>query len=158
METSAKRTGMMDPETWKAGWWIVCPQDADESQPSRYSVEIRNDGEIASARWMLAGRSDYDVFVNGMKLADAGRKIGFAYAYDVKGLLKAEQGAVNALAAEMRGPVMTRQFRATLELRFTDGRIRLYGTCAKNWRLAPGKADGLVDRTELRKDFPPAGK
>lgn len=158
METIAKRAELMDDEAWKAGWWIVCPQDADESRPSRYSVEIRNDGEIAAARWMLAGRSDCDVFVNGVKLADAGRKVGYAYAYDVKGLLESAKGAVNALAAEMRGSVMTRQFRATLELKFADGRIRLYGTCAKNWRLAPGRADGLVNRTELRKDFPPAGK
>jgi len=158
MEKTAKRAELMDPETWKTGWWIVCPLDADEAQPSRYSVEIRNDGEIASARWMLAGRSDYDVFVNGTKLADAGRKIGYAYAYDVKDLLKPAKGAVNALAAEMRGPITTRQFRGALELTFTDGRIRIYGSCAKNWKLAPGKADGLVDRTELRKDFPPAGK
>ena len=156
MSTTAPKAEMMHEETWKTGWWIQPKDLPATARPSRCSVRIVNEAEIASARWMFAGRSDYDVFVNGTKLEDASREIGFAYAYDVKGLLKCGKGETNELAAELRGPGMTRLFRGAMEVVFTDGRIRIYGTCAKNWRLGADGAEGLVDRTELRKDFPPS--
>ena len=125
-------------EYWKVGWWV--------SAEKRIVAVYRNDGEVESAKYMVAGRGTFNAEVNGKTITAGELEPNQAYTYDITALIKGGKGESNEYAMT---PLAGRQvlIRGVIELRFKDGRVRLYGTEAKNW-------GELREYPALRKDYP----
>lgn len=153
--------------------------DGKKSAPgtSWFVNEITNAGEVVSARWMTAGLGVYEIYVNGQAVGRDFLKPGFthrektkyAFAYDITKLIKPKTGARNLFAAEVsagwwRDKIVTPRncgggfagrksaFRGVLELAFSDGSKRLFGTNTKDWKAGvagPVVQAGIFDGEEF---------
>ena len=125
---------------------------------SWFACTFTNSGEIASAKWTVAGLGVFEVFVNGERVGDDFLKPGFthcektkySFSYDVAKLLKRDARAANILAAEVsagwwRDKIVTpagrkgfvgkkSAFRGKLELVYSDGRREVVATGTDGWR------------------------
>lgn len=119
---------------------------------------VKNDKKVSRALWMTTGLGVYDIYVNGKLVGDEILKPGFthhdktklSFIYDVTGLFKTASGAENILSAQVTpgwwaDKIVTPAghdgmigkkcaFRGVLELTYTDGSKKLYGTDTKNWK------------------------
>lgn len=126
---------------------------------SWFARKFRNSGDIASAKWTVAGLGVFEAFVNGKRVgADNVLKPGFthyaktkySFTYDVTALLNRGASAENTLAAEVsagwwRDKIVTpakhagflgkkSAFRGELEIVYADGRREVVATDTENWR------------------------
>ena len=126
---------------------------------SWFVLHLANPEEVKSAKWMTTGLGVYEAYVNGRPVGCDFLKPGFthnaktkyAFTYDVTGLMKSGKGEENVFAAEVsagwwRDKIVAPNndgggfygeksaFRGVLELVFSDGARRLYGTNARDWK------------------------
>ena len=119
---------------------------------------VKNDAKVVSAKWMTAGLGVYELYVNGKLIGEEILKPGFTHAYktkrsftyDVTDAIKKSKGGVNTFAAQVtpgwwadkivtpakhEGMVGKKcAFRGVLELVYSDGTRKLYGTDTENWK------------------------
>ena len=161
------RVASSDPRLFEKSEWISAadaPVFGGEAKngaraadgTSWFVCEIANEGEVKSAKWTTTGLGIYELFVNGVRVGNDALKPGFthvkktrrSFAYDVTGLLKAAKGERNVLAAEVsagwwRDKIVNfagrkSAFRAVLEVEYSDGSIKFYGTNAADWKAGVG--------------------
>ena len=177
---------------------VVDAAKADQLQraadgTSWFATTVTNVAEIASARWTTAGLGVYEVYVNGARVGTDFLKPGFthfaktklSFSYDVTPLLKTAAGAANVFAAEVssgwwRDKIVNfagrkSAFRGTLDVTYSDGSRRSYGTDPDTWRCgvagpvthagiydgedfdariaAPRQGEGLTERPEVNTEF-----
>ena len=133
---------------------------------------IKNEQKVVSAKWMTAGLGIYELYVNGQLIGDEILKPGFthyaktkrSFTYDVTGTFDTKAGAENMLSAQVTpgwwgDKIITPSgnegmlgkkcaFRGVLELTFSDGTKRYYGTDLENWKAGiagPVKHAGIFD-------------
>ena len=118
---------------------------------------VTNEAKLVSAKWMTAGLGVYSLYVNGVQIGEEFLKPGFthyaktklSFTYDITGAMLRKKGSVNVLSAQVTpgwwgDKIVTPSgndrmigekcaFRGVLELTFSDGTIRLYGTDTENW-------------------------
>jgi len=131
-------------------------QAADGS--SWFVSTVTNESKVVSAKWMTAGLGVYEIYVNGKEIGDEVLKPGFthfaktkrSFTYDITDALNTAAGASNELAAQVTpgwwgDKIITpagRQgmigekcaFRAVLELTYSDGTTKLFGTNLEDWK------------------------
>ena len=119
---------------------------------SWFVSELANEAKVKKATWMTAGLGVYEIYVNGVRVGDDFLKPGFthnhktkySFTYDVTDLVKTGAGKSNFFAAEVsagwwRDKIVNfagkkSAFRSVLELEFSDGTKKLYGTNLKDWK------------------------
>ncbi len=180
---------------WSKSEWISVREapvhDGSRSElaapgTSWFARSFVNAGEIASAKWTVAGLGVFEAYVNGTRVGDDFLKPGFthnkktkyAFTYDVTDLLKKDEGAANVLAAEVssgwwrdkvcspdhkRYAGVKSAFRGELELVYADGRRETIGTKAADWKsgiAGPVVRAGIFDGEiyDARKSAPLDGK
>ena len=133
---------------------------------------IRNDRKVKSARWMTCGLGIYELYLNGKPVGEEILKPGFthpdktkrSFTYDLTKAFARKQGEENMLAAQVtpgwwadkivtpgeKEGMMGQKcaFRGVLEVVYTDGSRRLYGTDCDHWKAGiagPVKHAGIFD-------------
>lgn len=125
---------------------------------SWFVTEITNDQKVTSAKWMTAGLGVYELYLNGTPVGEEILKPGFthyaktkrSFTYDVTAAFNKKKGAKNQLAAQVtpgwwadkiitpgehEGMIGKKcAFRGVLELTFTDGTKKYYGTNCNDWK------------------------
>ncbi|MBO7068911.1 MAG: family 78 glycoside hydrolase catalytic domain [Bacteroidaceae bacterium] len=120
--------------------------------------DVKNEKKVVSAKWMTVGLGVYDLYINGKPVGNEVLKPGFthplktkrAYTYDVTGMMITKAGAQNQFAVQVtpgwwadkivtpggnKGMFGTKcAFRGVLELTYTDGTKKLYGSDTKTWK------------------------
>jgi len=121
---------------------------------------FRNEGEIRSAKWTVAGLGVFEVFVNGKRIGEDFLKPGFthnkktkySFSYDVTEFLKCGADEENVLAAEVsagwwRDKIVTPKhksrnrgfagdksaFLGELAIEYANGKTSILATDADNW-------------------------
>ena len=136
---------------------------------------VKNEKEVASARWMTTGLGVYDIYVNGTLVGDEFLKPGFthyaktrrSFTYDVTDLISKKADAENFFSAEvtpgwwadkiitpgghdgMLGKKVA--FRSVLELTYSDGSKEYFGTNTEDWKAGiagPVKHAAIFDGEE----------
>lgn len=163
------RTEELNDTTWKTSVWIsaadapvVSGKVIDRTRAADganwFISTVKNNREVASARWMTTGLGTYEIYVNGKLIGDEILKPGFthhektrlSFTYDITGAFQTEAGAENQLSAQVtpgwwadkivtpynhEGMIGKKcAFRSVLELTYTDGSKQLYGTDTINWK------------------------
>lgn len=119
---------------------------------------IKNEKKVASAKWMTAGLGIYELYLNGRPVGNEFLKPGFthyektkrSFTYDVTDAFNTKSGAENVLSAQVTpgwwgdniitpvgydGMIGRKcAFRGVLELTYSDGTKKLYGTDLDNWK------------------------
>ncbi len=127
---------------------------------SCFACTFTNAGEIASARWTVAGLGVFEAYVNGKRVGEDFLKPGFthyaktkySFSYDVTGLLERAPGKANTLAAEVsagwwRDKILTpgghrgfigrkSAFWGRLDLTYAGGARETVETDPATWRAA----------------------
>ena len=133
---------------------------------------LKNEQNVVSAKWMTAGLGVYELYVNGQLIGEEILKPGFthyaktkrSFTYDVTNIFDTKAGAENILSAQVTpgwwaDKIVTPSgnegmlgkkcaFRAVLELTFSDGSKKYYGTNLENWKAGiagPVKHAGIFD-------------
>jgi len=133
----------------------VNERSADGS--SWFVSTVKNEKKVTSAKWMTSGLGVYDIFVNGTRIGEEILKPGFthyaktkrSFTYDITDVINTKAGAENVLSAQLTpgwwsDRIMTPggrkgmlgdkcAFRAVLEITYSDGSKKLYGTDLDNW-------------------------
>jgi len=136
---------------------------------------VKNEKKVTSAKWMTAGLGTYELYVNGTKVGDEVLKPGFthyaktkrSFTYDITGLLATKSGAENTLSAQVTpgwwgDKIITPSghdgmigkktaFRAVLEVTYSDGSKKVYGTDVDSWKAGiagPVKHAAIFDGEE----------
>lgn len=136
---------------------------------------VKNEQKVISAKWMTAGLGVYELYVNGKPVGGEFLKPGFthyaktkrSFTYDVTDLIRTEPNAGNMLSVQVTpgwwadkiitpggydGMVGKKcAFRGVLELTFSDGTRKCYGTDLNNWKAGiagPVKHAGIFDGEE----------
>ena len=163
------RTEALDASSWDASVWISAADAAVVDGPitgetraadgaSWFVSTVRNEKDVASAKWMTTGLGVYEIYVNGRLAGDEILKPGFthtgktrrSFTYDITGAIDTKAGAVNELSAQVtpgwwadkivtpagHSGMVGRKcaFRAVLELTYSDGSKELFGTGTENWK------------------------
>ncbi len=129
---------------------------------SWFVAPVKNEGRVVSAKWMTTGLGVYDIFVNGETVGREILKPGYthyektkiSFTYDVTPLMDTKKGAENMFAAQStpgwwadkiitpsgtQGMIGRKPaFRSVLELRYSDGSVRLFGTDTLSWKAGVG--------------------
>ncbi len=179
-ETGGVRTAALDAAAWESSEWLSAaeaPVVTTElkwrwraaSGTSCFKGEVVNEGEVKSATWMTTGLGVYEIYVNGTRVGTDALKPGFthtrktrrSFTYDVTDLLKGAKGAKNVFAAQVssgwwrdriagyRG--VKSAFRGVLQVVYTDGTTKLYGTSPETWTAGVAgkvKHAGIFDGEE----------
>lgn len=119
---------------------------------------VKNDAQVSSAKWMTTGLGVYEIYINGQTVGVEILKPGFthyektrrSFTYDITAAFNTKAGAENVLSAQVTpgwwaDKIITPAgnegffgkkcaFRSVLELTFTDGSKKLYGTDTANWK------------------------
>ena len=119
---------------------------------------VKNEQKVTSAKWMTAGLGVYELYVNGKPIGEEFLKPGFthyaktkrSFTYDITNVFQPQAGSENVLSAQVTpgwwgDKIITPSgnegmhgkkcaFRGVLELTFSDGSKKLYGTDLKNWK------------------------
>lgn len=163
------RTEALDASSWDASVWISAADAVVVDGPvtgdtraadgaSWFVSTVRNEKDVASAKWMTTGLGVYEIYVNGRLAGDEILKPGFthtgktrrSFTYDITGAIDTKAGAVNELSAQVtpgwwadkivtpagHSGMVGRKcaFRAVLELTYSDGSKELFGTGPENWK------------------------
>ena len=139
---------------------------------SWFVAETTNEEKVTSAKWMTAGLGVYELYLNGRLVGEEMLKPGFthyaktkrSFTYDVTAAFNKKKGARNQLSAQVtpgwwgdkiitpgdtRGMIGRKcAFRSVLELTYSDGTKRYYGTNCHDWRAGiagPVKHAGIYD-------------
>ena len=131
---------------------------------SWFLSKIRNEKKVASARWMTSGLGVFNLYVNGNPIGEEVLKPGFthydktkiAYTYDITDAITRKAGAENIFSVQVtpgwwadkiitpggyEGMIGKKvAFRGILELKFTDGSTKYYGTNTDDWKAGVGGA------------------
>ena len=118
---------------------------------------VTNEAKVVSAKWMTTGLGVYSLYVNGVQIGDEILKPGFthyaktklSFTYDITAAIGRKPGEVNVLSVQVTpgwwgDKIVTPSgndrmigekcaFRGVLELTFSDGSKKLYGTDTENW-------------------------
>ena len=142
------------------------------SGASWFVSSVKNEGKVVSAKWMTSGLGVYDIYVNGSPVGNEFLKPGFthykktkySFTYDITEVFNTKSGAENVLAAQvtpgwwadkiitpggkigMNGKKCA--FRGVLELVYSDGTRKYYGTDLDNWKAGvagPVKHSAIFD-------------
>ena len=163
------RTEALDASSWDASVWISAADAAVVDGPitgdtraadgaSWFVSTVRNEKDVASAKWMTTGLGVYEIYVNGRLAGDEILKPGFthtgktrrSFTYDISGAIDTKAGAENKFSAQVTpgwwadkivtpaghyGMVGRKcAFRAVLELTYSDGSKELFGTGPETWK------------------------
>ena len=136
---------------------------------------VKNEQKIVSAKWMTAGLGVYELYVNGKPVGGEFLKPGFthyaktkrSFTYDITDIIRTKPNAENMLSVQVTpgwwgdkiitpggydGMIGKKcAFRGVLELTFSDGNKKRYGTDLKNWKAGiagPVKHAGIFDGEE----------
>ena len=136
---------------------------------------VKNEQKIVSAKWMTAGLGVYELYVNGKPVGEEFLKPGFthyaktkrSFTYDITDIIRTKPNAENMLSVQVTpgwwgdkiitpggydGMIGKKcAFRGVLELTFSDGNKKRYGTDLKNWKAGiagPVKHAGIFDGEE----------
>ena len=136
---------------------------------------VKNEQKIVSAKWMTAGLGVYQLYVNGKPVGREFLKPGFthyaktkrSFTYDITDIIRTKPNAENMLSVQVTpgwwgdkiitpgghdGMIGKKcAFRGVLELAFSDGSKKRYGTDLKNWKAGiagPVKHAGIFDGEE----------
>lgn len=136
---------------------------------------LRNEQKVKSAKWMTTGLGVYDLYLNGQRIGEEILKPGFthyektkrSFTYDITDAFIKKKGKENILSAQVTpgwwadkiitpgdydGMVGKKcAFRAVLELTFSDGTKKLYGTDCNHWKAGiagPITHAGIFDGEE----------
>ena len=142
---------------------------------SWFVSSVVNDKKVSSARWMTTGLGVYELYINGVPIGEEVLKPGFthyqktkiSFTYDVTKALVTKAGGKNELAVQVtpgwwadkiltpgghEGMVGKKcAFRGVLELVYSDGSVKLYGTDCDNWKAGiagPVKHAAIFDGEE----------
>ena len=142
---------------------------------SWFLSNVQNEGKVISAKWMTAGLGVYELYVNGIPVGEELLKPGFthrektkrSFTYDITGALKKKAGDNNTFSVQVtpgwwadkivtpwgHDGMIGRKcaFRGVLELTYSDGTAKLYGTDLQNWRAGiagPVTHAGIFDGEE----------
>ena len=142
---------------------------------SWFVSNIGNEGNVVSAKWMTTGLGVYELYVNGTIVGHEILKPGFthyaktkrSFTYDVTALFNKGKGDSNELSAQVTpgwwaDKIITPAshdgmigkkcaFRSVLELTFSDGSKKLYGTDCEHWKAGiagPVKHASIFDGEE----------
>ena len=119
---------------------------------------LKNEKKVVSAKWMTSGLGVYELHVNGVTVGNEILKPGFthyektkrSFTYDITDMLDTKEGAENVLSAQVtpgwwadkiitpggHDGMIGRKcaFRGVLEVIYSDGTRKLYGTDTTNWK------------------------
>ncbi len=119
---------------------------------------LKNEKKVVSAKWMTSGLGVYELHVNGVTVGKEILKPGFthyektkrSFTYDITDMLNTKEGAENVLSAQVtpgwwadkiitpggHDGMIGRKcaFRSVLEVIYSDGTRKLYGTDTTNWK------------------------
>ena len=136
---------------------------------------VKNEQKVISAKWMTAGLGVYELYVNGKPVGGEFLKPGFthyaktkrSFTYDITDVIRTKPNADNMLSVQVTpgwwadkiitpggydGMIGKKcAFRGVLELTFSDGTKKCYGTNLKNWKAGiagPVKHAGIFDGEE----------
>ena len=136
---------------------------------------VKNEQKIVSDKWMTAGLGVYELYVNGKPVGGEFLKPGFthyaktkrSFTYDITDIIRTKPNAENMLSVQVTpgwwgdkiitpggydGMIGKKcAFRGVLELTFSDGTKKRYGTDLKNWKAGiagPVKHAGIFDGEE----------
>ena len=136
---------------------------------------VTNEKTVVSAKWMTAGLGVYELYINGERVGNEFLKPGYtsatktkiSFTYDITDAFQTKEGAENTLSVQVTpgwwadrivsprkniGMVGEKcAFRGVLELTFTDGSTKLYGTNLEDWKAGiagPVKHAGIYDGEE----------
>lgn len=136
---------------------------------------VKNEQKIVSAKWMTAGLGVYELYVNGKPVGEEFLKPGFthyaktkrSFTYDITDIIRTKLNAENMLSVQVTpgwwgdkiitpggydGMIGKKcAFRGVLELTFSDGSKKRYGTDLENWKAGiagPVKHAGIFDGEE----------
>ena len=136
---------------------------------------VKNEQKIVSAKWMTAGLGVYELYVNGKPVGGEFLKPGFthyaktkrSFTYDITDVIHTKPNAENMLSVQVTpgwwadkiitpgghdGMIGKKcAFRGVLELTFSDGSKKRYGTDLENWKAGiagPVKHAGIFDGEE----------
>ncbi len=134
---------------------------------------VKNEQKIVSAKWMTAGLGVYELYVNGKPVGGEFLKPGFthyaktkrSFTYDITDIIRTKPNAENMLSVQVTpgwwgdkiitpggydGMIGKKcAFRGVLELTFSDGNKKRYGTDLKNWKAGiAGPVKHAVSLTE----------
>ena len=181
------RTEAADPSLWECSEWIsvagapvvtgsITGDNERAADGSGWFVsQVRNAGDVVSARWMTTGLGIYELYVNGVRIGSEVLKPGFthpartkrSFTYDVTSVLRLQGGEENTFAAEMTpgwwgDKIVTPSghdgmvgrkvaFRGVLELTYADGTRDCFGTDTEHWKAGicgPVKHAAIFDGEE----------
>lgn len=136
---------------------------------------LQNEGKVVSAKWMTTGLGVYDIYVNGVLIGKEILKPGYthyaktklSFTYDVTDVINTGKGAENQFSAQVTPgwwadkiitPIGSKgmfgkkcAFRGVLELTYSDGTKKYYGTDLDNWKAGiagPVKHAAIFDGEE----------
>jgi alpha-L-rhamnosidase len=119
---------------------------------------VRNEKKVTKALWMTTGLGVYYLYVNGVPVGNEILKPGFthhkktkrSFTYDITRLLNQKANAENVLSAQVTpgwwaDKIITNSghegmigrkcaFRGVLELTYSDGSVKRYGTNQGSWK------------------------
>lgn len=125
---------------------------------SWFMTTVKNEKKVTSAKWMTAGLGVYELYLNGKPVGNEFLKPGFthyaktkrSFTYDVTDAFNVKAGAENVLSAQVTpgwwgdkiitpggydGMIGKKcAFCGVLELTYSDGTKKLYGTDLDNWK------------------------
>ena len=184
---AGKRVDALDDSLWEKSEWIsvvdapvitgsiTWENERAADGCSWFVSGVKNEKEVASARWMTTGLGVYDIYVNGTLVGDEFLKPGFthyaktrrSFTYDVTDLISKKADAENFFSAEvtpgwwadkiitpgghdgMLGKKVA--FRSVLELTYSDGSKEYFGTNTEDWKAGiagPVKHAAIFDGEE----------
>ena len=143
---------------------------------SWFVTTIKNDKKVVSAKWTTTSLGIHEIYVNGKIVGNEILKPGFthpfktrlSFTYDITDAFNCKANAENQLSAQVTpgwwaDRVVTPSsykkhmigkkcaFRGVLELTFSDGSAKLYGTNLTDWKAGiagPVKHAGIYDGEE----------
>ena len=119
---------------------------------------LKNERKVVSAKWMTSGLGVYELYVNGKPVGKEVLKPGFthyaktrrSFTYDITGIIAAKKGESNVFSAQVTpgwwaDKIITPSgndgmigkkpaFRGVVELTYSDGTKKLYGTNVEDWK------------------------
>lgn len=136
---------------------IVLWDNPSADGSSWFLSTVKNEKNVESAKWMTTGLGVYELYVNGQLVGNEVLKPGFthyqktklSFTYDVTSLIDVKKDGNNEFSAQVTpgwwaDKIVTPDghdgmignkcaFRAVLELTYTDGTKKLFGTDTENW-------------------------
>lgn len=157
-------TAALADEAWENSQWLAAvdsieatPKDEENQRAadgtSWFVGQVINAEEVKQAVWMTTALGVYELYANGQRVgANEALKPGFtnvkvtrrSFTYDITAYFKCGKGESNILAAEVsagwwRDKIVNYYgkksgFRAVLEVTYTNGEKKLYGTNTAQWK------------------------